>query len=294
MAGMESTMLNALINLLDDPNEEVFLSVEKELLKQDVEIVPALEKAWESSIDEMAQTRIENIIHHLQFKHIKVELGNWIDEGAEDLLYGAYLVAKYQFPSLEYSWVENQINEIRKDIWFELNDQLTSLEKVKVVNHIMYDVCKFSRNNINIMAAENNFINEVLLSKKGNPVALSVIYSVVCQRLGLPVYGVNLPKNFILAYLDIGEAKSVSLAQGEVMFYINPINKGAVLGRKEIEFFLKQQKIQPQTNYFLPIRSNEEIVKRMLNNLLFAYESSNEVLKVKEISELMALFSNFY
>ena len=144
------------------------------------------------------------------------------------------------------------------------------------------------------MAAENNFINEVLLSKKGNPVALSVIYSVVCQRLGLPVYGVNLPKNFILAYLDIGEAKSVSLAQGEVMFYINPINKGAVLGRKEIEFFLKQQKIQPQTNYFLPIRSNEEIVKRMLNNLLFAYESSNEVLKVKEISELMALFSNFY
>jgi len=294
MAGMESTMLNALINLLDDPNEEVFLSVEKELLKQDVEIVPALEKAWESSIDEMAQTRIENIIHHLQFKHIKVELGNWIDEGAEDLLYGAYLVAKYQFPSLEYAWVENQINEIRKDIWFELNDQLTSLEKVKVVNHIMYDVCKFSRNNINIMAAENNFINEVLLSKKGNPVALSVIYSVVCQRLGLPVYGVNLPKNFILAYLDIGEAKSVSLAQGEVMFYINPINKGAVLGRKEIEFFLKQQKIQPQTNYFLPIRSNEEIVKRMLNNLLFAYESSNEVLKVKEISELMALFSNFY
>ncbi len=294
MAGMESTMLNALINLLDDPNEEVFLSVEKELLKQDVEIVAALEKAWESSMDEMAQTRIENIIHHLQFKHIKVELGNWIDEGAEDLLYGAYLVAKYQFPSLEYSWVENQINEIRKDIWFELNDQLTSLEKVKVVNHIMYDVCKFSRNNINIMAAENNFINEVLLSKKGNPVALSVIYSVVCQRLGLPVYGVNLPKNFILAYLDIGEAKSVSLAQGEVMFYINPINKGAVLGRKEIEFFLKQQKIQPQTNYFLPIRSNEEIVKRMLNNLLFAYESSNEVLKVKEISELMALFSNFY
>jgi regulator of sirC expression with transglutaminase-like and TPR domain len=291
---MELSMLNALINLLDDPNEEVYLSVEKELLKQNVEIVAALEKAWEASMDEMAQTRIENIIHHLQYKHIKVELSNWIDEGAEDLLYGAYLVAKYQFPSLEYTWVENQINEIRKDIWFELNDQLTSLEKVKVVNHIMYDVCKFSRNNINIMAAENNFINEVLLSKKGNPVALSVIYSVVCQRLGLPVYGVNLPKNFILAYLDIGEAKSVSLAQGEVMFYINPINKGAVLGRKEIEFFLKQQKIQPQTNYFLPIRSNEEIVKRMLNNLLFAYESSNEVLKVKEISELMALFSNFY
>jgi regulator of sirC expression with transglutaminase-like and TPR domain len=291
---MEPEKLNALITLLDDPNEEVFSTVEHELLKQQVDIVPALEKAWEASIDEVAQTRIENIIHHLQFKYVKTELSNWIDAGAEDLLLGAYFVAKYQFPTLDYSWVEAQINEIRKDIWFELNEQLTSLEKVKVVNHIMYDVYKYSRNNINIMAAENNFINEVIISKKGNPVSLSVIYSVVCQRLGLPVYGVNLPKNFILAYLDTGEAKAVSLTQGEVMFYINPINKGAVLGRKEIEFFLKQQKIQPQTNYFLPIRSNEEIVKRMLNNLLFAYESANEVVKVKEISELMALFSNFY
>lgn len=291
---MDIGKIDSLIKLLDDPNDEIFHEVEKALLKLKLEAVTHLEKSWDTANSELLQSRIENIVHQIQFDHVKEELSNWITTGADDLLYGAYIVAKYHFPALEFSWIEAQINEIRKDIWFELSEQLTSLEKVKVVNHIMFEVYKFTRNNINIMSADNNFVNEVLLTKKGNPVSLSVIYSVVCQRLGLPIYGVNLPKNFILAYLDIGEATRLSLAQGEVMFYINPINKGAVLGRKEIEFFLKQQKLQPQPGYFLPIRSNEEIVKRMFNNLLFAYESANDTVKVKEISELMSMFNNFY
>jgi regulator of sirC expression with transglutaminase-like and TPR domain len=291
---MESSRIQALITLLDDPNEDIFYQVENELLRQSIDVVPQLETAWEQSNSELFQLRMESIVHQLQFKYVKYEIARWIDGGADDLLYGAYLVSRYQFPSLQYSWVEAQINEIRKDIWFELSEHLSALEKVKAINHIMFDVYKYTRNNINIMAAENNFISEVLLTKKGNPVALSVIYIVVCQRLGLPVYGVNLPKNFIVSYLDSGELATRAITEGDVLFYVNPVNKGAVLGRKEIEFFLKQQKIQPQTSYFLPCRSNEEIVKRMLNNLLFAYETNNEMLKVKEISELMNLFSNFY
>ncbi|MBN2743805.1 regulator of sirC expression with transglutaminase-like and TPR domain [Breznakibacter xylanolyticus] len=291
---MELSRIQALITLLDDPNDEVFMQVESELLRQTIDVIPHLEAAWERSRMELFQSRLENIIHQLQFRYVKFELARWIDSGADDLLYGAYLISRYQFPSLQYSWVENQVNEIRKDIWFELSEHLSALEKVKAINHIMFDVYKFTRNNINIMAAENNYISEVLLTKKGNPVALSVIYVVVCQRLGLPVYGVNLPKNFIVAYLDSGELASRAITEGDVLFYVNPVNKGAVLGRKEIEFFLKQQKIQPQTSYFLPCKSNEEIVKRMLNNLIFAYETNNELQKVREISELMSLFSNFY
>jgi regulator of sirC expression with transglutaminase-like and TPR domain len=291
---MESSKIRALVTLLDDPNDDIFHQVEAELLRQNIEVVPALETAWDQAEEGVLQDRLETIIHQIQFKYVKYELTRWIDSGSEDLLYGAYLVAKYHFPALSFTWIETQINEMRKDIWFELSENLTALEKVKAINHIMFDVYKFTRNNINIMAAENNYISDVLLTKKGNPVALSIIYIVVCQRLGLPVYGVNLPKNFIVSYLDSGELTSRPINEGDVLFYVNPVNKGAVLGRKEIEFFLKQQKIQPQTSYFIPCKSNEEIIKRMLNNLLFAYETSNEIDKLKEISELMSLFSNFY
>lgn len=288
---MERNKVLALISLLDDPSDEIFSTVEGELLKEEVDIVPDLEKAWESTYDSTYQRRLENLIHTLQFKDVKGRLRQWL-AAPEDLLYGAWLVARYQYPGLRYEELDLKINQLRKDVWLELNDHLTALEKVRVINHILFDVHGFGRNTTNFMAAQNSLICDVLDTRKGNPISLSVIYSVVAQRLGLPVYGVNLPKNFILAYLDEG-GDLVSGIKGEeisILFYLNPINKGAVLGRKEIEFFVKQQKLEPNPSYYLPC-SNKDIVQRMLNNLVFAFESSNQPEKVEEIRELLSLFA---
>lgn len=288
---MERNKVLALISLLDDPSDEIFSTVEGELLKEEVDIVPDLEKAWESTYDSTYQRRLENLIHTLQFKDVKGRLRQWL-VAPEDLLYGAWLVARYQYPGLRYEELDLKINQLRKDVWLELNDHLTALEKVRVINHILFDVHGFGRNTTNFMAAQNSLICDVLDTRKGNPISLSVIYSVVAQRLGLPVYGVNLPKNFILAYLDEG-GDLVSGNKGEeisILFYLNPINKGAVLGRKEIEFFVKQQKLEPNPSYYLPC-SNKDIVQRMLNNLVFAFESSNQPEKVEEIRELLSLFA---
>jgi hypothetical protein len=191
---MEKNKILALISLLDDPSDEVFSTVEGELLKEEVGIVPDLEKAWESTLDSTYQRRLENLIHTLQFKDVKTGLRQWLSNSDDDLLYGAYLVSKYQYPELRYEDVNNKINQIRKDIWLELNDHLTALEKVRIINHILFDVHGFTRNNTNFMAAQNTLICDVLDTRKGNPISLSVIYSVVAQRLGLPILGLIYPK----------------------------------------------------------------------------------------------------
>ena len=284
---MDRNKVQALISLLDDPSDEIFATVEGELLKEEVDIVPDLEKAWETTADAIYQRRLENLIHTLQFKDVKARLRSWLTVSEDELLYGAYLVAKYQYPDLKYEDVNNKINLIRKDVWLELNDHLTALEKVRIINHIFFDVHGFTRNNTNFMAAQNSLICDVLDTRKGNPVSLSVIYSVIAQRSGVPIYGVNLPKNFVMAYLDEG-GDLASVNKGEeisVLFYINAINKGAVLGRKEIEFFVRQQKLEPSVSYYLPC-SNKDIVQRMLNNLVYAFENSNQHEKVEEVKEL--------
>ncbi|NLX71957.1 MAG: hypothetical protein GXY94_01445 [Bacteroidales bacterium] len=290
---MDRNKVQALISLLDDPSDEIFATVEGELLKEEVDIVPDLEKAWETTADAIYQRRLENLIHTLQFKDVKARLRSWLTVSEDELLYGAYLVAKYQYPDLKYEDVNNKINLIRKDVWLELNDHLTALEKVRIINHIFFDVHGFTRNNTNFMAAQNSLICDVLDTRKGNPVSLSVIYSVIAQRSGVPIYGVNLPKNFVMAYLDEG-GDLASVNKGEeisVLFYINAINKGAVLGRKEIEFFVRQQKLEPSVSYYLPC-SNKDIVQRMLNNLVYAFENSNQHEKVEEVKELLSLFSD--
>lgn len=288
---MDKDKLQALISLLDDPDEEVFQTVEGELLKGQVEIVPELEKAWETSLDGSYQQRLEALIHQLQFRDVKSQLRDWI-LNSDDLLYGAYLVSKYQYPGLKYEDVNAQVTKIRMEVWLELNDHLTALEKVRMINHVMFNIHGFSRNTSNFLSAQNSLICDVLDTRKGNPITLSVIYSVVAQRLGLPVFGVNLPKNFILAYMDETSdlVRTDEGVDGAVLFYINPINKGTVLGKKEIEFFIRQQKLELKVSYFLPC-NNREIIQRMLNNLVVAYESAGQKGKVSEIEELLMMFS---
>jgi len=288
---MDREKIRALITLLDDPNDEVYSSVESELLKEPVEIIPELEKAWERSFDGVFQERVENIIHSIQLNDIYDEIQHWLNSTSKDLLYGAYLVCKYQYPELSIVKLKEQLSELRKDIWLEMNEHLTSLEKIRIVNHVMFDVHQFTRNTTRYLAPENNYISEVLNTHKGNPLSVSVIYSILCRELGMPVYGVNLPKNFILAFLDEEADADNEMAQDKasVMFYINPINKGAVLGRKEIEYFIKQQKLEPKEDYFLPC-DNVTTVRRMLSNLSFGYDSKGEEEKKAEIQKILTLF----
>ncbi|MGQ1783951.1 MULTISPECIES: transglutaminase-like domain-containing protein [unclassified Saccharicrinis] len=287
---MDKTKVHALISLLDDPNEVVFSTVEEQLLQEEIEVVDELEKAWEISHDDVFQKRVENIIHTLQLNDVKSLMAKWVNEGGKDLFYGAFLVAKYQYPELNYDELNEKVNKLRKDVWLELNDHLTSLEKVRIINHVMFDIHKYVRNSANFFAPQNSYINEVVDTKKGNPISLSIIYSVVAQRLGLPIYGVNLPKNFILCFLDENIHPFTSAGHKDnVMFYINPVNKGAILGRKEIEYFIKQQKLNNISSYFNPC-ANLDIIKRVLFNLSYAYENQGNEHKKEEIMLLLELF----
>jgi regulator of sirC expression with transglutaminase-like and TPR domain len=132
----------------------------------------------------------------------------------------------------------------------------------------------------------------VILAKKGNPISLGIIYIAVAQKLGLPIYGVNLPKNFILAFIDefyelLGSDASNSNSDN-VLFYINPFNHGAVLGKKEIDFFLKQQNIAPEDMFYQPC-SNIEIIQRLLLNLIYSYEKLGYDSRIKDLQTLLKI-----
>jgi regulator of sirC expression with transglutaminase-like and TPR domain len=283
---MTDKEIKALITLLDDPDKDIFQAVSKTLLDKGIDVVPDLERAWENSSESSVQDRIENIIQKIQLNHIHSSLTLWLNKGNGDLLEGSFIVAKYQYPDLSLFEILNEIDKIRRDIWLELNDSLTALEKVRVINHILFDIYKFTGNNTNYYSPQNSFINQVLYSKKGNPISLSIVYIVVAQKLGLPIYGVNLPKNFILAYKD--EYHDLYPEGDEVLFYINPFNKGAILGRKEIDIFLKQQNIQPEDSFYKPC-SNVDILQRVILNLIFSYEKLGYENKISDLQSLLKI-----
>ena len=246
---MENSEINAMISLLDDRDNEIVRTVTENLLSKGIEIIPELEIAWEEAIDEKIQGKIEFLIQEIQFAAAKEDLRTWIRSGAQDILEGAFYVARMNYPDLSFQSINNLIDKIKNDVWLEINNNLTALEKVKILNYIIFEIHKFGRNQSDFYAPQNSYINLVIESKKGNPISLAIIYLSVAWKLGLPVYGVNLPKNFILAYKDEYRHHDAADEMEDVLFYINPYNKGAVLGRREIDHFITQQQMKMQKSY---------------------------------------------
>ena len=286
---MENSEIQALIRLLDDPDEKIYTQIETKLVSMGEEVIPHLESAWEhESWGISFQDRIENIIHTIQFEQVKERLSNWGINGTHDLLKGMILVAQYQYPDLDENRIYEQIEKIEKDIWLELNEALTALEKVRIINHILFEVHGYSSNVKSFHSPQNSFINEVLDSKKGNPISLSILYSIIAQKHGIPLIGVNLPKHFILAYRDDFMIDLRPDGDIKVLFYVNPFSRGAVFSKREVDDFLKQLDIEPKPEYYLPC-SNVEIMQRVLNNLIYSYQKLGYSDKVEELKELKSL-----
>jgi len=110
-------------------------------------------------------------------------------------------------------------------------------------------------------------------SRKGNPLSLSLIYSIVAQSLDIPVFGVNLPNHFILAYLDENGSSLFLPDKNEygVLFYVNPFSKGSILDANSIKEFLDGLHLPHNREYFEPC-SNSAIMRRMLTNLIASFQ----------------------
>ena len=66
-----------------------------------------------------------------------------------------------------------------------------SFEKVKILNHNFFEVHQFEGDTEEYHHSKNLYIGSVLDRKKGNPVGLAIVYSLVAQRrLNIPIYGV--------------------------------------------------------------------------------------------------------
>ncbi|MDX9881931.1 MAG: transglutaminase-like domain-containing protein [Prolixibacteraceae bacterium] len=287
---MDDKKLHTLLTLLDDPDDSVFRMVEQEILKEDVRIVEKLEQIWETSLDELIQSRIENLIQQIQFNDTKEQIKKWSTRKTLDLFEGFFLISRYQYPDLRLKSITAQLDKITKDIWIEFNNSLTALEKITIVNHIIYDVHKFSINHHNIGSPQNCYLNQLLETQKGNPVSIAILYVLISRKLNLPVYFIDFPRNPLLAYFDQGIAE-LAMEQNTgnpILFYINPSNKGAIVGKREIDYFIQKNEAITHTLVTTPC-PDKTIIRKLLEALIQSYEELGFQDKVGDLREIVLM-----
>lgn len=282
--------IKALLQLIDDPDGEVYDTVAEKLLHYGREIIPNLEQLWEVTADEGIQERIEQLIHRVHFQDLQAEFLEWGNSKNPELLRGAILVAKYQFPDLNIPSILSQFDKIRRNIWLELNNYLTPLEQVNVFNSILYSYYKLQGHELTERDPKYFFINQVLESKQGNSYSIGVLFLALCELLDIPIFAVELPRQFVFAYIDtlhnfFNQEDDEGIQQ--IQFYIDPLN-GNVYTQKDVDAYLRKINANERDQYFTPLLA-KRVIYKMLEELALCYRYKREDEKADEIQQLMRI-----
>jgi regulator of sirC expression with transglutaminase-like and TPR domain len=272
---MDERKFNALISLLDDDDHEVVAHVEKELITLGDDLIPLLEDAWEKNFNPIVQKRIEEIIHHLQFQLMNERMEKWVKEGGTNLLEGLWILNTFQYPEVELLTLEQEIHQLYYEVWVEFQQEASPLEQLKIINNIFFGKLKFAPNSKNFHSPANSMISQVLATRKGNPISLCALYMMITQKLGLPIYGVNLPNLFILTYKS-----------EETQFYINVFNRGIIFTKEDIDNFLHQLNLKPMDVFYQPC-SNIDILIRCFRNLIISFDKLGEPGRSEELKQIL-------
>jgi len=284
--------ITALVDLLEDPDELIFDQIKHKLIEIGPNVIPHLENAWEKkNFGLLFQNRVESLIHDIQYKDLLQTISKWTRSPIE-LIDGVLLINKYQYPTLKRKEIEDLFQLIANDVRSQISEHMTGIEKVMAINHILFEVYQFKGDNKNYHHPKNSYLNEVLKSKKGNPLLLSIIYLEIAKRINLPIKGINLPNHFVIGFLDEEYKKPIMPDDSDsygILFYINPFSKGVILHQDEIADFLRDLNLAQKPKYFKPC-NNVAIVKRILTNLIYNYSKMNKPDKVDELKKIISLF----
>lgn len=280
--------ISALFTLIDDPDEEVFGAVSSKIVDYGRNIIPNLEHLWETTPNEAVQNRIEILIHRLHFTDLTEDFRQWSISGHHDLMLGAMLVSKFQYPEVSTTQVLQEIEKIRRNIWLELNNYLTPLEQVNIVTSILYSYYGLKGGETNYKEANEFLLHKTLEGKRGNQVSNGILYLVLCELLDIPVRAIRIPKQFIVAYFKPGYSdESLPNPIHKIEFFIDPTS-GQVFSHHDVESYFKRIAVPPVGSYFKPLK-NKQVIQTLIEEFSKCFDTDQQMYKKNELIELSKL-----
>jgi regulator of sirC expression with transglutaminase-like and TPR domain len=155
--------------------------------------------------------------------------------------------------------------------------------QVAGLNRYLFESQGFRGNSEEYHDPRNSFLDQVLLRRTGLPITLSLIYSEVARRLDLPIYGVGMPRHFIVRYLTGGADD----------LFIDPFHAGRLWSRAECEAQAAAfgAATPRATEALLAPAPKREILGRMLRNLKAVYTQGGDLMAALAASERILLLA---
>lgn len=198
------------------------------------------------------------------------------------LFRAAWAIAQHEHPDADVREGEAVVGRLIDTVRNRLRS--TTIDaKLAHLHDVLFDVLGFHGNVDDYYAPSNSYLCDVLRTRRGLPITLTLLYRHVAHGIGLTVHGVNAPGHFLAEVeVDRREGKSI---------YVDPFFGGGLLHEDEVYERILQatgKQLQP-TAQNLSRAAPHEWLGRMLNNLQAVFASTGRERDVYAMQEMQSL-----
>lgn len=289
MATSDST-LDALLSLLDDRDELVYRSVKGKLLSMGQEVLPKLEEALFSAGTTELIVKIEDIISQIKREIVVEKMRQWISNENRSMLDGWLLISSIHHQGISKEKIEQGIHKIYMDAWLEISESMTSLEKVAVINHILFRINGFDVSTTDVPRVENIVIDNLLFSRKGDVFSLTMLYLLIARSLHLELLPIMLANKLLLVYEDpLATLLAFGSSGDKYLFYINVAHRGSVISPKEVQFLY--DKSLKYSKGITSVENDLSLIIRLLKFMKIVYSDEGDIEKKLLTNDFLELIA---
>jgi regulator of sirC expression with transglutaminase-like and TPR domain len=187
-----------------------------------------------------------------------------------------------EYPNLDIDSYLRRLDTFAARAEVLLGRDRSAANVIECLNEVLFVAEGLQGNSENYYDPRNSYVNEVLDTKQGIPITLSLIFMEVARRLDFPIEGVGFPGHFIVKHVDQSR---------EIL--IDPFNQGRILTMRQCQELLDRVyggnvSVQPA---FLQPMSKRAIISRMLFNLKGIYYQKEEYQKALSVVERILILN---
>lgn len=284
--------IDALVSLLEDQDELVFNVVKSKLLSLGPSVIPLLEESLLSPQSAEHFSKIEKIIAQLKRVLLTDRMKMWIHSENRTLIDGWLLVSSIHHPNISKEKIDNNFQKIFREVWLEISDSMTSLEKVAVLNHIIFRVNNFEIAGNDSPNLDTIVLDKLLFSKVGDLYSMTILYLIIARNLHVELLPIMLANKLLLVYEDnLAASLAFGNSADKYLFYINVAHRGSVISPKEIQFLY--DKSQKYGKNVARVESDISLIKKLLNIMYLIYTNEGEQDKLLLTEDFLALLEGY-
>jgi regulator of sirC expression with transglutaminase-like and TPR domain len=264
---------DALIRLLRDDDPETLALVKAQLARRGPSVLPEVH-AMLSGAEPAVARHLRDVIAQIEagdaetaFTRLCIAFGH---DG--DLEEAAWKLAAIFLPGHDFSHQRTLLGEWSAEVSRRLEKAETELDRVETLIEFLGDEIGLRGNEDDYYNISNSLLPEVIDTRLGIPISLSLIYILIGRRVGIEIFGVGLPGHFLIR-------------SGEHFF--DPFFGGRRIGLEDCRERLERQSLKLVPSHLLPVPAPQFLL-RMLNNICVIAEESDPPLAAK-ISSWMDL-----